>query len=86
MDKYIVLEFSGWAKIDPKDARFVAIENNIEDCIDGGKNIISGSEWLELDATERSWYILEDAIAFQRDALDGEYTSLDILVEAEDDE
>lgn len=78
MDKYIVLEFSGWAKIDPKSARFVSLKNDNEDCIDG-------ETWLALDEDERSWYVLEDAIQFQRDAVDGEYTSLDVFVEDDDE-
>lgn len=76
MDKYIVLEFSGWAKVDPKSARFVSLKEEGEDCIDG-------EAWLALDEDERSWYVLEDAIQFQRDSIDGEYTSLDIFVENE---
>jgi hypothetical protein len=72
-DKYIVLEFSGWAKIEPERAMFVSLKNDNEDYIDG-------KAWLALDEDERSLYILEDAIQFQRDALDGEYTSLDVFM------
>ena len=77
MEKYIVLEFSGWAKVEPKNAIFVSLKKEGEDYIDG-------ETWLALSEDERSWYVLEDAIEFQRDSIDGEYTSLDIFVECMD--
>jgi len=78
MEKYIVLEFSGWAKVEPKSARFISVKT------DDDNSVIDGETWLALNEDERSWYILEDAIQFQRDSIDGEYTSLDIFVECMD--
>ena len=80
MNNYIVLEFSGWAKIEPKNARFVSLKNNNEN----NEYYIDGEAWLALDKDERNWYVLEDAITFQRDSVDSEFTSLDIFVEDEE--
>lgn len=82
MNKYIVLEFGGWAKIDPKNARFISVKTNDDPLY----SVIDGETWLALDTNERAWYILEDAIAFQRDSIDGEYSSLDLQIVTEGDE
>jgi hypothetical protein len=71
--KFITVEFAGWAKVEAKDVKFVALKDGIPDCIDG-------ETWLELDEDFRDEnYILEDVIAMQRDAYDGEYNCIDII-------
>jgi len=60
--KYIVVEFAGWAKAEPKNVKFVALKDGIPDCIDG-------ETWMALDEDFRDEnYILEDVIAMQSDA------------------
>ena len=62
--KYIVVEFAGWAKAEPKNVKFVALKDGIPDCIDG-------ETWMALDEDFRDEnYILEDVIAMQSDAVD----------------
>lgn len=76
--KSIVVEFSGWAKMSADDATFVRI--NDEDAI---PEIISGDVWSKMPEDKQSDYILEDVIAFQRDADDGEYEDISISIEEE---
>ena len=60
----IIIEFSGWVRITPKNTKFVCIH-------DADKPDIDGEQWLALDHEQRSDYILEDVIAAQRDCDDG---------------
>ena len=60
----IIVEFSGWARIAPEDAKFVRIGSEGPD--------INGEQWLALDKNIRSDYILKSIIDAQRDAHDGD--------------
>lgn len=72
----IVVEYSGWCKIDPEDARFVYC---------GGEPVtvefISGTVWQQMDEDERSNWVLEDLVQTQIDAFDGSIEYLDVIVE-----
>ena len=68
----IIIEFSGWVRITPKNTKFVCIH-------DADKPDIDGEQWLALDHEQRSDYILEDVIATQRDCDDGDYTLIDVF-------
>ena len=68
----IIIEFSGWVRITPKNTKFVCIH-------DADKPDIDGEQWLALDHEQRSDYILEDVIAAQRDCDDGDYTLIDVF-------
>lgn len=67
----IIVEFSGWIQIEPKNAKFVHIHSN--------GLYINGEQWLALDKDTRSDYILESVIDAQRDAHDGEYAQIDVF-------
>ena len=72
--KDIIVEFSGWVRITPENARFQSItdEENPE--------VITGVQWLALDEETRYGnYILEDVIAAQRDGHDGELVDLQVF-------
>jgi len=70
----IVLEFSGWVKISPKNIRFEYIGQD-----DMPQNI-DGVQWQALSEDEQSDYIVEDAVAAIRDADDGEWVDLSVEV------
>ncbi len=78
MSKDIIVEFSGWCRVNPENARF---QYTGED--EGAKFIISGAEWQSLSEDERSNYILEDVVAAIRDSGDNEWTPIYTFVEAE---
>lgn len=71
--KDIIVEFSGWVRIEPKKAKFVCIGSDGPD--------INGEQWLALDKNARSGYILESVRDAQRDADDWGYERTDIFVE-----
>jgi len=77
----IVVEFSGWIVADPYKTKFLKVEDLYSE--DSGKQdtrpeTINGKQWLELDESEQSDYILDNVIDAQRDSLDGDY---DLIVD-----
>ena len=70
----IVVEFSGWIVADPASTMFFYVGD------DKRYGRITGKQWLELDESERSDYVLDNLIDAQRDSLDGAYTKYDIQV------
>ena len=68
----IIIEFSGWVRMTPKNTKFLCIHKD-------DKPDIDGEHWLALDHEQRSDYILEDIIATQRDCDDGDYTFIDVF-------
>jgi len=70
----IVVEYSGWIRLSPKNIRFEYIGQD-----DMPQNI-DGVQWQALSEDEQSDYILEDAIAAIRDADDGEWVDLSVEV------
>jgi hypothetical protein len=71
----IVIDFSGWVKIDAKSARFVSVLNP--------ETVIDGEKWLALNEGGREMWVLECAIQSLRDCDDGEWTQLDVFPEGE---
>ena len=59
----IILEYSGWIRINPENIRFEYIGQD-----DMPQNI-DGVQWQALSEDEQSDYIIEDAIAAIRDLL-----------------
>lgn len=77
----IVVEFSGWIVADPYKTKFFKVGSLYSE--DSGKQdtrpeIINGKQWLELDESERSDYVLDNVIDAQRWAVDGDYSMIDI--------
>ncbi len=77
----IVVEFSGWIVADPYKTKFLKVGDLYDK--DSGKQdtrpeIINGKQWLELDESERSDYILDNVIDAQRHSVDGDYSMIDI--------
>ena len=70
----IIVEYSGWIRIEPQNIRFEYIGQD-----DMPQNI-DGVQWQALSEDEQSDYILEDAIAAIRDADDGEWVDLSVEV------
>jgi len=70
----IVVEYSGWIRLSPKNIRFEYIGQD-----DMPQNI-DGVQWQALSEDEQSDYIIEDAIAAIRDADDGEWVDLSVEV------
>ena len=70
----IIVEYSGWIRMNPKNIRFEYIGQD-----DMPQNI-DGVQWQALSEDEQSDYILEDAIAAIRDADDGEWVDLSVEV------
>lgn len=70
----IIVEYSGWIRIEPQNIRFEYIGQD-----DMPQNI-DGVQWQALSEDEQSDYILEDAIAAMRDADDGEWVDLSVEV------
>jgi len=70
----IVVEYSGWIRMNPKNIRFEYIGQD-----DMPQNI-DGVQWQALSEDEQGDYILEDAIAAIRDADDGEWVDLSVEV------
>ena len=72
----IIVEFSGWVRLSPANAKFVKIGEQ-----DERPDMITGVEWQNLDDDDQGDYILEDVIAAQRDADDGDYQQIDWFVD-----
>lgn len=70
----IIVEYSGWIRMNPKNIRFEYIGQD-----DMPQNI-DGVQWQALSEDEQSDYIIEDAIAAIRDADDGEWVDLSVEV------
>ena len=70
----IIVEYSGWIRIEPQNIRFEYIGQD-----DMPQNI-DGVQWQALSEDEQSDYILEDTIAAIRDADDGEWVDLSVEV------
>ena len=70
----IIVEYSGWIRLSPKNIRFEYIGQD-----DMPQNI-DGVQWQALSEDEQDDYILEDAIAAIRDADDGEWVDLSVEV------
>ncbi len=71
----IVVEYSGWVRMNPKNIRFEYIGQD-----DMPQNI-DGVQWQALSEDEQGDYILEDAVAAIRDADDGEWMDLSAYVD-----
>jgi hypothetical protein len=72
MSKSIIVDFSGWLRIEAKNLKFVALKNGVVDYINGEK-------WLSLDEKTKSKYLIHDIIDAQQNAYDGQYESIDIV-------
>ena len=70
----IIVEYSGWVRMNPKNIRFEYIGQD-----DMPQNI-DGVQWQALSEDEQGDYIIEDAIAAIRDADDGEWVDLSVEV------
>ena len=68
----IVVEFSGWIVADPDNTMFFYVGK------DDRYGRITGRQWLELDESERSDYVLDNVIDAQRHSLDGDYTDINV--------
>ena len=68
----IVVEFSGWIVADPDSTMFFYVGK------DERYGRITGKQWLELDESERSDYVLDNLIDAQRDSHDGSYDMINI--------
>ena len=77
MSKDIIVEYSGWIRIEPQNIRFVYIGQN-----DMPQNI-DGVEWQALSEDDRSDYIIEDVIAAMRDSDDGEWDNIEFFTNEE---
>ena len=72
-DKDIVVEYSGWCKLQPQNASFVYIGQ------DDDEHRINGLEWLDLSDESKANYVLEDVVAAIRDSFDGEWEDIDVF-------
>jgi len=68
--KDIIVEFSGWVRLSPENARFINVHTLNDD------DIITGVEFQQLSENEQQDYILDDIIAAQRDGHDGDYDEI----------
>ena len=68
----IVVEFSGWIVADPDNTMFFYVGD------DKRYGRITGKQWVELDESEQSDYVLDNVIDAQRDSLDGDYDLIDV--------
>lgn len=68
----IVVEFSGWIVADPDNTMFFYVGN------DERYGRITGRQWLELDESKRSDYVLDNVIDAQRHSLDGDYDTINV--------
>lgn len=72
--KDIIVEFAGWVRITPENARFQSITDEDE------PETITGVEWLALDEETRDGnYVLESVIDAQRDGHDGDYMDITVF-------
>ncbi len=76
-DKDIVVEYSGWCKLQPQNASFVYIGQDDYDY----DHRINGLEWLDLSEEKKADYILEDVVAAIRDSFDGSWEHIDVIEE-----
>ena len=77
----IVVEFSGWIVANPDKTLFFKVGDlysEDSDKQDTRPQNITGKQWLELDESERSDYVLDNVIDAQRYSLDGDYSMIDI--------
>ena len=72
----IVVEFSGWIVADPDNTMFFYVGK--DDRCHPLRGRITGRQWLELDESERSDYVLDNVIDAQRHSLDGDYDLIDV--------
>ena len=70
----IIVEYSGWIRIEPQNIRFEYIGCRLM------PTNIDGVQWQALSKDEQSDYVLEDAVAAIRDADDGEWVDLSVEV------
>ena len=75
MSKDIIVEYSGWIRIEPQNIRFEYIGCRLM------PTNIDGVQWQALSEDEQGDYILEDAVAAIRDADDGEWMDLSAYVD-----
>ena len=75
--KDIIVEFSGWVRLSPAEAKFVKISS--PETL--APERINGVEWQQRDEDDQGDYILEDVIAAQRDCDDGDYQQIDWFVD-----
>ena len=73
--KDIVVEYSGWCKLQPQNASFVYIGQ------DDDEHRINGLDWLNLSEEKKADYILEDVVAAIRDSFDGSWEHIDVMEE-----
>ena len=72
----IVVEYSGWCRIDASKIKF---QYTSED--ESVPAIISGTEYLKLSIEERKHYIVENLCDVMRDSDDLEWTDIQTVVE-----
>ena len=66
----IIVEFSGWCRVDSTKVKFVHIGTT-------NKPDISGVEWCGLSEDKKQEYILESVITAQQLAEDGDYDCIE---------
>ena len=71
--KNLIVEFSGWCKIDAASARFIRCEDPEE--------TISGEEWMLLSEIESEDYVLECLIQTLIDCDDNDWSHTDVFEE-----
>ena len=79
MMKDIIVEFSGWVRLSPENAKFVKIGEQ-----DERPDMITGVNWQKLDKESQGDYILESVTDPLRGSdlvllKDGDYTSIDVF-------
>jgi len=64
----IIIEYSGWLEADPAELHFVKLDGLEE------VEVITGEEWMELEANERDEYLLDTGHdKVEATSLDGEF-------------
>jgi hypothetical protein len=76
--KDIIVEFSGWVRIIPENAKFINISTINEK---GDIPPIDGLQWLAMSEEERGEYILENFTDAQRDSDHRHYHKIDVFVD-----
>ena len=76
--KDLIVEFSGWVRLSPENAKFVSYKRKIGEQ-DERPDMITGVNWQKLDKESQGDYVLESVIDAQRDGDDGDYTSIDVF-------
>lgn len=77
MQEGIVVEFSGWLKLEPETARFQHSET---------EDIITGVDYIKLSEDERDAYVLSSVIDGLRDCYDNEWTDIQVILPEDDTE